>query len=193
MTFTSELRKRFGKEPVFRASDVRAFFSRQRLSTSYCNLMLYNLVKTGELFRIARGTYTFREDAEAVGFAFQPFYYGLQDALSLRGLWEQETTPVVITPRRVRAGLRSFMGSNYTVRRISRAMFFGFEMVKISGLWVPISDAEKTLIDLVYFRQPISKEALGEIKRRMRKEVMEGYLRRVPSYLRKKVRAVLSR
>jgi len=148
-------------------------------------------VKQGELFPITKGVYTFRQEMQTVGFAFQPFYYGLQDALSLRNLWEQETAPVVITPRRVRNGMRKFLRNNYVVKRIDRKMFFGFSLVKYGDFWMPVSDAEKTLIDLVHFRQPVSDEALTEMKKAMRKEVLEGYLEKVPKMLAERVRKKL--
>ncbi len=191
MTFTSELRLRFEKEPAFCARDIKTFFERRRLSEGYQNLMVHKLLKEGKLQRIGRGVYTFRQETQVVGFAFQPFYYGLQDALSLRNSWEQETVPVVITPRKVRAGRREFLGSNYIVRRIGRSMFFGFGMVKYGDFWLPVSDLEKTLIDFVHFRQPLPRELAMDLKKSVRKGVMDGYLARVPGRLADRVRALL--
>ena len=85
-----------------------------------------HLTKKGEIKKITRGAYTFKEEIEVVGFAFSPFYYGLQEALSLRNLWEQEVNPVVITPRKIRQGVRKFLGNNYLIKRVNRSMFFGF-------------------------------------------------------------------
>jgi len=192
MTITSELQKRFASEPAFTSRDIRTFFAKRNLSKGYQYLMVHNLLANGRLYRIGRGAYTFKEEMQVVGFAFQPFYYGLQDALSLRGLWEQETTPVVITPRKVRVGMRTFLGNNYTIRKIARNMFFGFELVKRCGFWVPVSDVEKTLIDFVYFRQPLSDGLVHEMKKSIRKEIMESYLGRVPVGLAKKVRKRLA-
>jgi len=190
MTLTSELLHRFANEPAFCARDIRTFFAGSRLSEGYQNLMVHKLLKEGKLQRIGRGIYTFRQETQVVGFAFQPFYYGLQDALSLRNLWEQETVPVVVTPRKARAGRREFLGSNYIVRRIGRDMFFGFDMVKYGDFWVPVSDLEKTLIDFVHFRQPLSSELAADLKKSMRKDVMDGYLTRAPGRLAKRVRAL---
>ena len=119
MTFTSDLRARFAAEPAFSSRDIRTFFSRRGLSEGYQNLMVHKMLADGRLFRISRGIYTFRGEMQVAGFAFQPFYYGMQDALSLRNLWEQETVPVVLTPRRVRAGARTFLGANYLVAQPS--------------------------------------------------------------------------
>jgi predicted transcriptional regulator of viral defense system len=193
MSAVSDLIERFRREPAFSARDAQVFFRARKVSPAYRNLLLHNLVRKGKLFRIAKGRYTFRDEMQSVGFAFQPFYYGLQDALSLRNLWEQETVPVVITARRVRSGLRKFAGGNYLVRRISRRMFFGFEAAEYGDFWIPVSDAEKTLIDLVYFRQPISDETIVEIRKVMRKEVMREYLKRVPKWVEERVRKKLGR
>ncbi|MFA6328677.1 MAG: hypothetical protein WCY41_04495 [Candidatus Micrarchaeia archaeon] len=190
MTFTSELCKRFEKEPSFTSRDIRVFFAGRKLSQGYQDLMVHKLMADGRLFRISRGAYTFREEMQVVGFAFQPFYYGLQDALSLRDLWEQETTPVVITPRRAREGLRSFLGGNYTIKKISRSMFFGFEPLKYEDMWVPVSDPEKTLIDMVHFRQPLTPGLLRDLNAKIRRGVLRDYLKRVRPALAKKVRAV---
>ena len=192
MTLVSDMRHRFAAEPAFTSRDVRAFFGRRRMSPGYQKLMVHKLISQGKLFRISKGAYTFMQEAQAVGFAFQPFYYGLQDALSLRNLWEQETVPVVVTPRRVRSGIRKFAGSNYLVRRIRRSMFFGFEMLRYGDFWIPVSDVEKTLIDLVYFRQPVSRGLAGELKRAIRKDVLKRYLKRSPLRVRKRVLALLA-
>ena len=103
----------------------------------------------------------------------------LQDELSTHNLWEQETIPIVITPRRVRNGVKNFCGSNYLVRRIGRKMFFGFELVKRSGFWVPVSDIEKTIIDFFYYNERIPEEALEEARKRMDRKKMKGYLQKV--------------
>lgn len=191
MTMVSRLCSRFQEHPAFTARDVRLFFDSEGVSSAYRNLLLHKLVAGKRLFRISKGIYTFRQEAQVVGFAFQPFYYGLQDALSLRSLWEQETVPVVLTPRKVRSGIRSFEGSNYIVRRISRGMFFGFETIRYGDFWIPVSDAEKTLIDLVYFRQPIGKELAAELKRAVRKKVLRAYLARLPPKLSARVKAAI--
>lgn len=193
MKFTDELRKRFVNEPAFTSRDIRTFFAGKGLSKGYQNLMVHNLLRQGRLFQITRGAYTFRNETQAVGFAFHPFYYGLQDALSLRNIWEQETVPVVITARKVRGGRREFSGSNYIVRHISRRMLFGYELVKYGDIHVPVSDAEKTLIDLVYFRQPISKELAKALRGNVRKGVMDIYLARVPALIAKRVERVLGK
>ena len=192
MKYARELREHFRGRPVFTSRDVALHFSRKKLSRGYRRLLLHNLVKNGELLQVKRGAYTFGSDISCAGFAYPPFYYGLQDALSIHGLWEQETNPIVITPRRVRQGMRSFGGRNYLVRRISRKMFFGFEQVKHSGVYLPVSDVEKTLIDFFHFRERLPQDALVEIKMRMDGKRLGEYLKRCPKRMRVKVRNALA-
>ena len=68
---------------------------------------------------MAKGVYTFHNDITVVGFAFKPFYYGLENALTILKLWDQNTNPVVITWKNVRAGERKFGDGNYLVQRLA--------------------------------------------------------------------------
>ena len=182
------IREYFSKRPFFRARDVVAATGAKK---GYVSLVLSSLVKKGELNRIGRGVYTFINDSSAAGFAFSPFYYGLQDALSIRGIWEQETNPVIIPPRKVRQGTRQAMGTNVMVRRISPKMFFGYGIVQYHGMAVPVSDLEKTLVDFAYFKEPVYPDVLLEMKKRLRKDVLEDYLKKVNWKTRKSVENLL--
>ncbi len=181
----------FTERKTFTLRDVRIYLSDKKISKDYLRVFIHNLLKKGKIKRITKGVYTFMDEVEVVGFAFSPFYYGLQEALSLRNLWEQETNPIVITPRKVRSGLRVFQGRNFLVKKINRKMFFGFEMIKYYDFWIPVSDIEKTLIDFVYFRQPLSKEVVTEMKKKIRPKIMKQYLVRCPKYLSKRVKNLL--
>lgn len=192
MKHIKPLREHFRKMPIFTATDAKLFLGK-KTTKKYVDLLLHNLVKSGELNRISKGTYSFRTEAQLVGFAFQPFYYGLQDALSLRNLWEQETNPIVITARRADPGTRKFLDNNYLVRRIRRDMFFGFENIKYFDLWIPVSTPEKTLIDFVYFREPLAKEALKELSKKINEKTLKEFLKRIPKRIREKVLKLLEK
>ncbi len=188
--YTRELKARLGGQPSFTIADARRLFP--KVSRAYLSLLLHNLCKRSEIFRISRGVYSFSNDTTVAGFAYSPFYYGLQNALSIHGLWEQATNPVILTPRHVRTGRRVFAGANYIVRRASRPMFFGYELMQYSGFWVPVSDVEKTFLDMVHFRQPISSELLAEFRRRLDKKELSVYLGKCPARLAKRVRERLA-
>jgi len=191
MKYAHEFRERFSQRRVFTARDVAIYFGGKKLSSQYRSVFLHNLEKKGEIRRIKRGVYTFSFEIACVGFAYSPFYYGLQDALSVHNLWEQEANPIVITPTKARQGLHLFDGNNYIVRRISRKIFFGFSQMKQGGQFVPVSDVEKTLIDFFYFREPLSKEVVLEMRRRIKGKILEKYLRKCPKRLREIVRNAL--
>lgn len=188
MNFVKKVKTEFGKRSTFTISDLRRVLGKD-VSEGYTHLLIHNLLASGEMKRITKGVYTFRDELELVGFGFTPFYYGLQEALSLRNMWEQETVPIVLTTRKIRTGLRKFSGNNYLVRCIRRNMFFGFEMIKYHDFWIPVSDPEKTLIDFIYFKEPIQKEVLAELK--IRKDVLEQYLKRCPTWVKTRVKSRL--
>lgn len=187
MKYLDALRGHFRKYPAFTMSDVAVFLKGMGAKRNYLKVMMHNLVADGEVKTIRKGVYTFKDEVQAAGFGFSPFYYGLQDALSLRNLWEQETNPVVITPRKVRNGIRVFEGRNYLVRRISRKMFFGFEMIRYQDFWIPVSDPEKTLIDFAYFGEPLGAEPLQGLLRAIKRKKLASYLKRCPKWVAERI------
>lgn len=188
MKYIKYVREHFAEKPAFSIRDLRIFLAKKGISKGYAQLLLHNLESSGEIQRITRGFYSFKDDASVSGFAFSPFYYGLQEALSLRNLWEQETNPVIITPKKVRTGVREIMGTNALLRRINRKMFFGFEPVKYYDYWLPVSDIEKTLIDFAYFREPIPKEVERNLVKRSSRDTLKKYLKKCPQYVKDKIK-----
>lgn len=182
----------FSSKPAFTAGEVKYFLYSRGASNGYHKLILQNLLRAGKLKKFAKGCYSFHDEVQYVGFAFYPFYYGLEDALSLRGIWNQQTNPVVITPRKVRNGVRTYDGRNYIIRRIDRKMFFGYGFITYGEFQIPVSENEKTFIDLIYFRESISHDVLVDLLRSVKVDELQDYLTYVPPELRKKVNKVLS-
>ena len=191
MKYVKKFFEHFSDTPVFTSRDVRLFLLKQGASKGYVYLFITNLLHSGKIRKIKKGVYTFGDDPMLAGFAFYPSYHGLQNALSVLNLWEQETNTVIITPLKVRSGMREILEGKVLVRRIDRSMFFGFDSVKYFDYWIQVSDVEKTLIDFVYFREPLSKDVLEEIKKRINRKKLDGYLKRCPERIRKKVRMLL--
>lgn len=191
MKYIRDFVRHFKDRLAFSLRDCRVFLKQKKISRAYTHFLIHYLLKKGTINRIAKGVYSFSDDPIVSGFAFSPFYYGLQEALSLHGLWEQETNPVIITTRKIRPGLRKFLESNILVRRIDKKMFFGFQMINHFGKWVPVSDIEKTLIDFFYFRENIPSETLSELRNGINRKKMLKYLARVKPNLRKKMLAFL--
>jgi predicted transcriptional regulator of viral defense system len=162
--------------PVFKARDVELLVGERR----YALLMLHNMSKRGEVHRVTRGWYSALDDPVVSVFALGPAYLGLQDALSLRGLWEQETNVVVVTSGKAKPGTRVVMGSRVVVHRIDPKYFFGFDYLPYEGFRIPVSDVEKTLIDLVYFGESPGGDLLKELAQHADRKVLAGYLNRYP-------------
>ncbi|MEM4034956.1 MAG: hypothetical protein QW257_03445, partial [Candidatus Micrarchaeaceae archaeon] len=143
--------------------------------------------------RVTKGIYSFSKDAEFYGFGFQPFYYGLQHALTLNDLWSEQTAPVVVTIRNVRPGKREIGKAKIFIVRIKPAYFFGFSSVLYGDRYIPVSDAEKTLIDFVYFRKTLSEQTYRDIIKRIDKKKLDQYLEQYNYKIAKTVRRIIEK
>ncbi|EET90300.1 MAG: hypothetical protein LVQ97_04765 [Candidatus Micrarchaeales archaeon] len=94
--------------PVFTFRDAELALKKKGITSGHLRLMLHKYYASNKIKRITKGVYTFHDDAIVVGFAFRPFYYGLEKALSILGISEQATNNIVMTTRKVRTGIRSF-------------------------------------------------------------------------------------
>lgn len=157
----------------------------------YAYVLLNLLERRGEIRRITRGYYTIHEDPTLLVYCLKPAYLGLQDAMSLHNLWEQETIPIIITCRRVRSGLREVFDHNVMVRRISPKYFFGIEDLERGGFFFPVSDVEKTFIDLVYFGE-MDGGLARRFKGKLNLKKLEAYLERYPERLRRRAMGFFS-
>ncbi|MEM5836389.1 MAG: hypothetical protein QW058_01350, partial [Candidatus Aenigmatarchaeota archaeon] len=112
---------------------------------------------------------------------------GLQEALSIHNLWEQETNVVIVSTRKIRTGVRKVFNSNVILHRIDEKYFFGYDYINYEKFFVPVSDIEKTLIDLVYFNEIPSKDVLVEIKKKLNKDKLNTYLKKFQPKFRERV------
>lgn len=166
MTYGNRVKEQYKNEYKFTKKDASKLFSKDKISNEYLDQLLHNLVKQNKIIRITNGSYTFKKDLMVSGFAYSPFYYGLQEALSLRNLHEQETNPIIITKNKIKPGIKTIQGSNVLLRRIDCKYFFGFDFIKYYDMEIPVSDYEKTLIDFVYYNEPLSKEVINDLKKK---------------------------
>jgi predicted transcriptional regulator of viral defense system len=180
----NKIREFIKSVPVFRVRDIELLVGNR----NYAHLILHKLTKKGEIKRVVKGWYSLHDDPIVSVFCFKPAYVGLQEALSLHNLWEQETNVVVITTKKVRGGIREILGNNVILRTIEPKYFFGFDLIKYENFFVPVSDIEKTLIDFVYFKESLARETLREIIKRMNKQKLIEYLKKYPSKFKQKVR-----
>jgi len=188
--------KKYGKriDELFAKSPVVDFASLKKIigSTAYAKLYVSNALQQGKMRRLAKGVYTVHADVGLVVFAFQPAYLGLQSALSYHGLWEQETVPVIITSRTTRLGTREVMGGNVLMHRIAKKYFFGHNLFRDTCGYLPYSDIEKTIIDMVWFHQALDGELIKKAKA-IDTAKLAAYLHIYPLSFQKKVKRLFSR
>ncbi len=187
--YINVIREKFDSQqfPVFTLTDVRVVLNKTNISPKYLKVLITHMLKLKELKRISRGVYTFHDDIALVGFAYRPFYYGMEDAMSYRNLWTQATNPIVMTTSAVREGVRKFDGANYLVKRVKPRFFFGFDFVRYYDFWIPVADYEKILIDLIYYKHGIRDEALAPLADSINREKLDEYLKRYSKAFKKKV------
>jgi len=173
--------------PIFTVDDVKLALKAYGATTGYVHLMLHNLSLTNRIYRVKKGVYTFHDDSVVVGFAFQPFYYGIESALWLMGISGQGANYVIMTNRNVREGIRKFKNRNYRVKRIDSSKMFGYNLMRYENFWIPVSDIEKTVIDIVRFYGHIEKEIIPTIEQTLNKKKLKNYLKRFDAKLYKKV------
>jgi len=180
--------------PVFTSRDASKFLAQAGASQAYIKFFLKYLLRKGKIERVTKGVYSFSKDAELYGFGFQPFYYGLQHALTLLDIWSEQTAPVVITTRNVKTGMRTIGNSKIFIRRITPKYFFGFSSILYNNhYYLPVSDPEKTLIDFVYFRRTLSGQTYSEIIKKIDKEKLRYYLKNYSFKTAKTVRNIIKR
>ncbi len=191
MKYVSDFIRHFSPAPVFTYKDALRFLRSMGSSEQYAKLFVHKMLRGGRLFRIASGRYSFSRNEAVVGFAYAPFYYGLEYAMSIRKVWIQESNPVIITVTKALPGQRIALGSNITVRRISRRMFFGYDYVKYSGIFVPVASREKILIDLFYYRVRVNGEDLSSLLNGIEAKKLQPYLKRCSPRIKKSVLKVV--
>lgn len=177
----------FQKSPVVSYSSIQRIIKAKKGNSLYAKQLTRQLILKGKIRKLAKGHYTSRNDSELIIFCLKPAYLGLQDALSYHGLWEQETVPVIITICKARQGLRNVLGGNVLIRRIDKSYMFGFDYVKHGEIYYPYSDIEKTLIDMVYFKEKLDAETIKNIVKRIDIAKLKKYLKKYPVKIQTRV------
>jgi predicted transcriptional regulator of viral defense system len=73
------------------------------------------------------------------------------------------------------------------VKRIRNDMFFGYKTIEYDGFMVPVSDLEKTVIDMLYFHGGIRGELWPGILERLDRKRLREYLERYDGRFGKRV------
>ena len=183
MTVISEIMKKFSDYPVFTFRDVRLYLKGRKTSTAR---ILSHMKSTGRIYRVIKGIYSTRLDERVSGFAFQPFYYGTLYALTIRELWTQNSRPEIITLKKVRSSSTNIFEDkvNVVLHHSKPKYFFGFEMIKTGDMTVPVSDPEKTLIDLFFYKIRLPIQEYSEILKIINAKKLMSYLKAYDKHTR---------
>lgn len=155
------------ESPVVSFSSIAFTVKKFGGSKKYASLLTKKLLEKGKIKKIVRGFYTVYEEPSLLVYCLAPAYLGLQDALSLHNLWEQEKIPIILTCRKVKQGIRKIFNSNVLVRRLDKRYFFGFEYFRVENFYFPVSDLEKTFIDLIHFKQKVPLAIIKTFKKKI--------------------------
>jgi predicted transcriptional regulator of viral defense system len=187
MKYLKDVKEFFKKTPVVSSRDINVFVKNK----NYSHLLVSNLIKREEIKRVVKGFYTIHEDPVVSVFCFRPAYIGLQDALSIHGLWEQETNVVIVTAKKVKRSAIEVLGSKVILHRIKPKYLFGYDIIKYGDFHVPVSDMEKTFIDLIYFNEIPDRKIMKELKKRIDQKKLRAYLRAYPKRIRERILSFL--
>jgi predicted transcriptional regulator of viral defense system len=166
---------------VFTHRDLKLYFKNKKLKTANLTRIIAYMKSSKKLYTIRKGVYAFRKDSMVAGFAYSPFYYGLLSALTINELWTQNSRPDIITIRKVRVSSIHIFGDmkeTVFVHHVPAKYFFGFDIVKYGTLNVPVSDPEKTLIDLFYYKVRLPIQDYGELLKKISRKKVRKYLER---------------
>lgn len=183
----NKVRDLFKKTPVVSARDIRLIVK----NDDYTYLLIRNLIKRGEINRIKKGYYSLYDDPMVSVFCYKPGYIGLQNALSIHNLWEQETNVVIVTAKKVRSGTREIFGNNVVIHSIRPELLFGYDLIRYGDFHIPVSDIEKTFLDLLYFNRLPDDKILGNIRNRIDTKKINNYLKVYPEKFNKRVRKLI--
>lgn len=185
--YQKDIEKLFKKSHVVSYGSIKKIVGYKRPVKQYTKQVIRNLMLKGRIKKLTKGYYTIYNDPSLSVFCFKPAYLGLQDALSFHNLWEQETIPVIITTGKIRPGIRKVLGHNVLIRRINKKYLFGFDYYKDNEFYMPYSDTEKTLIDMIYFKENLNVKFIKGIEKKINRKRFKNYLSYYPKVFRKRV------
>ena len=185
MTTTSSIMEKFSGYPVFTNRDVRLFLGRKAKAANVARL-LSHMKRAGRIHQVVRGVYSATVDERVSGFAFQPFYYGTLYALTLRELWTQNSRPEIITLKKIRkSGILIFGGKvGVKLHHLTPKRFFGFDILVVGGMQVPVSDPEKTLIDLFFYKIRLPIQDYSGLLKAVDRRKLASYLKAYDGHTR---------
>ena len=180
MTIVNEISKHFADYPVFTSRDIMLYLRRGGRKPGNLTRLISYMKSSGKLYAVKKGVYSFRKDNMLSGFAYSPFYYGLLSAMTVREMWTQHSRPEIMTVRKVRKSRTHIFGDEGDVvfiHHIPPKYFFGYDIVKYGQLKIPVSDPEKTLIDMFYYRVKLPLQDYSGLLKAVNYRKVRKYLR----------------
>ncbi len=180
MTIVKDIIEHFSDYPIFTSRDLKLYFTGRGAKKHNLARIVSHMKSSGRLYALRKGVYTFKKDDAVCGFSYAPFYYGLLFALTVRELWTQNSRPDIITVRKVRTSrvyLFGDRGDVAFVHHVPAKYFFGFDTVKYGAYKVPVSDPEKTLIDLFYYKVKLPIQDYSGLLKDTNKAKLQMYLK----------------
>jgi len=189
MTVGQDILKKFANYPAFSYRDVRTYLHGRHGSRQLSRTLSY-LKSKRRIFALRNGVYTVHKDGSVSGFGYGPFYYGLLYALTIRDLWTQNAEPEIMTLRRVRKSRVMIFGKqgiHVSVHHSVPRHFFGFDILRYGEIDIPVSDPEKTLIDLFYYNIRLPIQSYGPLLEKINRKKLMGYLEKYDNHTKKAV------
>lgn len=180
MTIVNEIKNHFSDYPIFTYRDIRLYFSGRGIKSSNLTRILSYMKSNGSIYTLKKGVYTFKKNDIVSGFAYTPFYYGLLSAMTLRELWTQNSRPEIITIKKIRSTRVAIFDDPKDVifiHHVPVKYFFGFDIIDYGKLKLPVSDSEKTLIDLFYYKVKLPIQNYDGLLRSIKIKKIHKYLK----------------
>ncbi len=191
MTLANEITDAFRYYKTFTSRDIRMVLksSHKQISDKTIQVSISRMVKKNRVYPITKGIFSLEKRDDFAGFAFAPFYYGGLAALMIMDMIDDQVRMEIMTTRRVKRSFISIYGGSGKVvlHHIPKKYYFGFRDVRYGDITVPVSDPEKTLIDLFYYRERLSLQDYSEILKGIRLKVLNGYLKSYNTRLKRSV------
>ena len=154
LDLVSELKR--NKLILFSLRDLENLFPKEKLKTLKNNLSRW--VKMGRFIKLKRDLYEFVEpglesdipDVYVANKLYLPSYVSLETALSIYGLIPDVAAQVTSMTTRVTREFKNKYG-RFFYRSCQKRAFTGYKLMQYEGLKILIADAEKALVDFIYF------------------------------------------
>ena len=181
MTLADEITDSFRNFRTFTFNDVRTVLAEKhkKISDKTIQVTLSRMAKRKRIYPIIKGVFSLERRDDIVGFAFTPFYYGGLAALMIRDMIDDQVRMEIMTTRRVKKSLvKVYNGiSMVVVHHLPKKYYFGFNDMRYGNIEVPVSDPEKTLIDLFYYKERLSLQDYAEVLKSVKIGTLRKYLK----------------